>query len=161
MIVPDIRKISNGLIYGPRVSAKFSPNPTKMSCSRSFSIVRSNLLCYYPIFDSLRAEKAKILRKIKGFGFLRFAYFFRVSINFFICFKLLFNTLLPRTPRTQYGQIIPLLYTKYSENIFNLLYNISGVQPIRGPASLLYMRILGVVCQMLLEVWGNKRQSCF
>ena len=30
-----------------------------------------------------------------------------------------------------------------------------------GPASLLYMSILGVVCQMLLEVWGNKRQSCF
>ena len=44
---------------------------------------------YYPIFDSLRAEKAKILRKIKGFGFLRLAYFFclfRFSKNFFHLF---------------------------------------------------------------------------
>ena len=44
---------------------------------------------YNPIFDSLRAEKAKILRKIKGFGFLRLAYFFclfRFSKNFFHLF---------------------------------------------------------------------------
>ena len=44
---------------------------------------------YDPIFDSLRAEKAKILRKIKGFGFLRLAYFFclfRFSKNFFHLF---------------------------------------------------------------------------
>ena len=42
-----------------------------------------------PIFDSLRAEKAKILRKIKGFGFLRLAYFFclfRFSKIFFHLF---------------------------------------------------------------------------
>ena len=46
-------------------------------------------IIYNPIFDSLRAEKAKILRKIKGFGFLRLAYFFclfRFSKIFFHLF---------------------------------------------------------------------------
>ena len=51
--------------------------------------LQDDVVIYIPIFDSLRAEKAKILRKIKGFGFLRLAYFFclfRFSKNFFHLF---------------------------------------------------------------------------
>ena len=59
------------------------------SVSYEKQIVYTINLCYTPIFDSLRAEKAKILRKIKGFGFLRLAYFFclfRFSKIFFHLF---------------------------------------------------------------------------
>ena len=50
-------------------------------------------------------------------------------------------------------------YTQYSDHLLLIIYIEAGA--VGCPPPLLYMSILGVVCQMLLEVWGNKRQSCF